>query len=220
MIIYEPINLPKLEKIETQEGRRYVTPDGKVYPSVTTIFSLYENKYLQEWKNIVGERQADRIAKAAAARGTYIHERCEELIKGIEKPQTFAQRMLYWDQWEKFKPLVSKIEKVYANEAPLYSDFLEVAGTVDCVGIWNGKLSIIDFKTSSRYKSKNEIETYWMQCAAYAVCWEERTGTPINNLVILISVEDSEPLCYTSKRDQWIFKFIELRKKFKEIFNV
>jgi len=219
MPIYEPIDLPKLERIDSPKGRRYKTPEGNLYPSVTTIFSVYDNKHIQEWKEKVGEEQADKIAKAAAARGTYIHERCEELIKGINIKQAPFAKMLYWDQWEKFKPLVNQIGKVYANEAPLYSDYLQVAGTVDCVGEWQGKRSIIDFKTSSRFKTKEEIETYWMQCSAYSYMWYERTGIPITNLVILMSVEDDQPIVYTDKVQNWLHKFIDLRKEFRNKFG-
>lgn len=219
MPIYEPIELPKIERIDSPNGRRYKVPSGLLYPSVTTIFSVYNNKHIEEWKQKVGEEQANKIAKAAAKRGTYIHERCEELIKGININNPPLTKMLYHDTWLQFKPLVEKIGKVYANEAPLYSDYLKVAGTVDCVGYWEGKRSIIDFKTSSRFKAKEDIETYWMQCSAYSVMWEERTGQPITNLVILMSVEDDSPLCYNSHRDEWIGKFIKLRKEFKEKFG-
>lgn len=219
MPLYEPIEVPKIQRIDSPNGRRYKTPGGSLYPSVTTIFSVYDNKHIQEWKEKVGEEQANKIANAAAKRGTYIHERCEELIKGINITQAPFAKMLYWDQWLNFKPLVEQIGKVYANEAPLFSDYLQVAGTVDCVGEWQGKRSIIDFKTSSRYKAKEDIETYWMQCAAYAVMWEERTGMPITNLVILMSVEDDHPLCYNSHRDEWIHKFIDLRKEFRNKFG-
>ena len=160
MPIYEPIELPKIERIDSPNGRRYKVPSGLLYPSVTTIFSVYNNKHIEEWKQNVGEEQANKIAKAAAKRGTYIHERCEELIKGININNPPLTKMLYHDTWLQFKPLVEKIGKVYANEAPLYSDYLKVAGTVDCVGYWEGKRSIIDFKTSSRFKAKEDIETY------------------------------------------------------------
>lgn len=213
MRLYTPADLPKLNRIDGGEnGRRYQTPEGNLYPSVTTIFSIIKNEFLDEWRARVGEEEAKKIAARAAARGTYIHEQCEYLLKNQNPPKNHLAKMLYNDNWRKFKPLVDQIGDVFALEAPLYSNYLKVAGTVDCVGMWKDKLSIIDFKTSSRMKSHEDIESYWMQCAAYAVMWEERTGQPINNLVILMSVDDEEPLVFEDRRNNWINKFIDLRK--------
>jgi genome maintenance exonuclease 1 len=122
--------------------------------------------------------------------------------------------------WVSFKPLVERIEEVYALEAPLYSKFLGIAGTVDCVGLWNGRLSIIDFKTSSRVKSAEDIPSYFMQCAAYAVMWEELTKKPITQLVVLMAVEDELPLVFVEHRDNWIKEFMQLRKQYKETFGL
>ena len=73
------------------------------------------------------------------------------------------------------KELESKVTDIYAQECALYSDFLKVAGRVDCVGVYNGILSIIDFKTSRRHKTKKDVHSYFMQEAAYAIMFEERT---------------------------------------------
>lgn len=217
MTIYKPKPLPTLYRIDSPKGRRYQTPEGKLYPSVTTIFSVLENKSLDAWRKAVGEEEATKISRRAATRGTWIHEQCEYLLKDEQAPKNAISSMLYQSQWNTFKPIVSKIEEVYALESGLYSDKIELAGTVDCVGIWEGKLSIIDFKTSSRRKFHNEIDNYWMQCAAYAIAWWEMTGEPITQLVVLMSVEDEEPLVFVDSVKNWAHKLIEVRKKYKQI---
>jgi len=107
-----------------------------------------------------------------------------------------------------FNPIKKALDKsigaVYAQEAPLYSDFLGVAGRVDCVAEWDGRLSIIDFKTSRKLKKKEWIQSYFQQATAYCIMWEERTGIPIDKIVIVITVDDEdEPQVFVEKRDNW-----------------
>ena len=212
---YQPVELPSLVREDGgKNGRRYVTPEGHKYPSVTTIFSVNENHHLAAWRERVGEDEARRISSRAAHRGTHIHSLCEKFIKGdtIEYINPF-----YKEMWQSLQPIINQIGNVYAIEQPLYSDYLKVAGTVDCVGLWKDRLSVIDFKTSSRVKSEGDIENYFMQCAAYAVMWEERTKQPITQLVILMAIEDEVPRIFLQHRDTWIKKFIELRGRYKAL---
>jgi hypothetical protein len=103
------------------------------------------------------------------------------------------------------KPILDgRIGKVFAQEAPLYSTHLGVAGRVDCVAEFDGKLSIIDFKTSLKPKQIEWIKNYFMQESAYAIMWEERTGQPIVQLVTIISVDAHEPQVFIEHRDNWV----------------
>ena len=214
---YTPIDLPVINRIDGGvTGRRYRTPEGALYPSITTVFSVLPNEHLDKWRARVGESEARKISARAAQRGTFIHEQCEYLLTGRDHTPAATLKMFYWDTWQNFKPLVEQIGDVLAIEAPLYSDRLRVAGTVDCVGYWNGQLSIIDFKTSSRRKSRDEIDTYWMQCAAYSCMLYERTGLLASQLVILMSVDDDEPLVFVDHTKNWLQKFVNVRKAFAQ----
>lgn len=214
--MYEPISLPRLERVTRDGVRYYLTPEGKQYPSVTTVLSILSNESIQAWKDSIGEEEAARVSARAANRGTRIHSLCENFILGND----LDVHMLDREMWNSLKPLVSKIGKVLALEAPLYSDYLKVAGTVDCVGYWNGKLSIIDFKTSGRLKTKDEIHSYYIQEAAYAVCFEEQTDIPITQLVTIMAVDDESPLVFVEHRDKWIGEFMKVRKEYSERFGV
>lgn len=217
--MYKPIDLPKLTRIDSPSGRKYETPEGLLFPSVTTVFSVLQNDSLDEWRKSVGEDQAKRIAARAAKRGTYVHEQAEYFLKGIEPKPNSINKMLYGDLWKSFKTLVEKIGDVYAIEAQIFSKRLEVAGTVDCIGYWEGKLSVIDFKTSTRRKDSKDIDSYWMQTSAYSAMWEELTGQKINDLVILMAVEDDEPLVFKDTADAWLDKFEEVRYTYKTTFG-
>ena len=110
--------------------------------------------------------------------------------------------------------LDQNLSKIYSIEAPLYSKHLGVAGRVDCVGVWNGKDSIIDWKTSRKEKKKEWISNYFMQAAAYAIMWEERTGRPIKQLVVAIA-GDMGPQVFIEDRDNWTEKLINTISEYK-----
>ena len=110
--------------------------------------------------------------------------------------------------------LDDRIGLVYGQELPLYSDHLKVAGRVDCVAEFDGKLSIIDYKTSRKTKKKEWIDGYFMQECFYAIAWEERTGMPITQLVTIISVDDAPAQVFIEHRDNWDKKLVETIEKY------
>ena len=110
--------------------------------------------------------------------------------------------------------LDTRIGVVYGQEVPLYSDHLKVAGRVDLVAEFDGKLSIIDYKTSKKTKKYEWCHTYFMQECFYAIAWEERTGQPITQLVTIISVDDAEPQVFIEHRDNWDKKLVEVIEKY------
>jgi genome maintenance exonuclease 1 len=107
--------------------------------------------------------------------------------------------------------LLDRINNIHAQEIALYSDHLRLAGRVDCIAEFDGKLSVIDFKTSGKPKKKEWITNYFAQAAAYAIMYEERTGTPINRSVILIAVEDEEPQIFIESRDNYVKDLLHAR---------
>jgi len=94
----------------------------------------------------------------------------------------------------------------------LWSDMLELAGRVDCIGEYNGKMSVIDFKGSTRNKRKEDIDNYFTQATAYAIMWQERTGIKIDNIAILMSCEDGTVSVFESnpiKHTKELFECIQ-----------
>jgi len=216
---HEPIDLgyEKLNRVTADTGRVYTDPDNNPYPSITTVLSILSEKGIAEWRARVGEEEANRISKQATTRGTAVHECIEYYIAGelqrgtCETPMPHILEMFY-----SIKPTIDQsLTKVYAQEAPLYSKHLGVAGTVDCVGIWNGKNSVIDWKTSKKFKKKEWVSAYFMQCAAYAIMWEERTGMPITQLVVGIAVDNEQPQIFIEHRDNWDKELIKTINEYK-----
>ena len=117
-------------------------------------------------------------------------------------------------------PWLDDINNIHALEDPLYSDFLQVAGTVDCIADFQGKLSVIDFKTSSKLKNRDWIHGYFMQTSAYAVMFEELTGIPVGRMLILIGVDNENPQVFVERRDDWINEFKVLRNNYLHQFGI
>jgi genome maintenance exonuclease 1 len=210
-------DFPKLLRTTSSDGTRvYETPSGRAYPSVTTVTGLHSAKGIMEWRKRVGEAEANRISGRASARGTRIHNYCESYLLGEStEPDMFDAEM-----FNSIKPLLDQIDNIHALEDPLYSDHLQVAGTVDCIAEFQGKLSVIDFKTSSKPKDRDDIHNYFMQTSAYAVAFEERTGIPIGRLVIIMAVDNDDPRWFIEKRDNWIGGFRKLRMDYRNMKNI
>jgi CRISPR/Cas system-associated exonuclease Cas4 (RecB family) len=200
---------------ETINGKRfYKTPEGNLYPSVTTITSQHGKDKIIEWRKRVGEEEANKISNKASTRGTKIHTLTETYLKNenvSDKIDEVKASMLDVEMFNKFKPILDPISNIHCQELALYSDHLRMAGRVDCIAEYDGKRAVIDFKTSNKSKSKSYIESYFMQTAAYAIMYEERTGIPVPWLVILIAVEDDAPQVFIEKRDDWVKKLLRTR---------
>lgn len=209
-------NIPQIQQINLETGRRYSTPDGNMYPSVTTVLGVVENPSLLAWRQRVGDREADRISRIATTKGSKVHESCENYLQG--KP-------LNWgigdgdarDLFQAFIPVLDKVQVVHAMETRMWSDKLQVAGTVDLIAEIDGELTILDWKTSSRYKKREDIPDYFKQMASYSVMFYERTGIAVPNMVVQMTVPEIGLLTFKEKVRDWVPKFIAVRKLFKEI---
>ena len=213
MFNHVPVEIGKLVQVNSPGGRYYETPSGARYPSVTSITKLHNQESIQAWKEKVGEVEAGKISRRALARGNKIHSLAEKyLLNEGDLSDDFSRA-----DFGQMIPYLDKINNIRCLETQLYSDHLQTAGTVDCIGEYDGKLSVIDFKTSAKLKKREWVKDYFMQCSAYAVMFEERTGTPIERLLLIINVEDEGIQLMDSKRDEHIDDFLDLRETFRKM---
>lgn len=203
-----------IEQYTAPDGVRfYNTPTGERYPSITTMLGWHGRQKIQEWRNRVGHEQATTIARVAAGRGTGLHLASEQYLNN-QTPD--IKSPLVREMFNKFRPYLDRINNIHIQETPLFSNHLRLAGTVDCIAEWDGKLAIIDFKTSTREKKKDWIENYFMQCAAYAIMYEELAFIPINKLVVLVAVEEDNTVqVFEERRDNWTEQLIKLRDAYE-----
>ena len=213
MFNHVPVEIGKLVQVNAKGGRYYETPSGAKYPSVTSVTRLHNLESIQAWKDKVGEEEAGKISRRALARGNKIHSLAEKyLLNEGDLSDDFSKA-----DFGVMIPYLNKINNIHCLETQLYSDHLQTAGTVDCIGEYEGKLTVIDFKTSAKLKKREWVKDYFMQCSAYAVMYEERTGTPIERLLLIINVEDEGVQLIDGKRDDYIQDFLDLRETFRKL---
>jgi hypothetical protein len=207
------IGYDDLDAETTNSGRTYITPDGKSYPSITTVLSILNEDIIKAWRQRVGEEEANRISGKAANRGTRVHSIVEKYLNN-EDTVKFLPHIR--QSLENLKPILNNIETIYGLEVPLYSHHLGLAGRCDCIGKYNGVTSIIDFKTSRYIKKKEKISNYFAQGAAYSIMWEERTGMVAPNIVIVMDVDHEKPLVFVEHRDNWTKLLTETIEEYKK----
>ena len=201
---HEPIDLGYEDLVAktTDTGRKYAAPNGVRYPSVTTVLSILSEDHIREWRARVGPEEANRISRRASGRGTAVHSVLERYVDNEEDYLKDANLIVRSNFMEVKEILDTRLTKVYAQEAALYSEHLGIAGRVDCVGVFDGKNSIIDYKTAAKSKKKEWCEGYFIQETAYAIMWEERTGMPITQLVTVIAGDEGAQV-FIEHRDNW-----------------
>lgn len=205
MFVHNNLVTPVELKVEnTPKGRFYTTPLGNRYPSITTLLGQKEKPWLEDWRNSLGAEKADKETKRAADRGEAVHAIIEKYLKNDPFPSR-GHLPEHVAEFNTVRLRLKSVSNIYLQEAALYSETMKVAGRVDCIGDWNGTLSIIDFKTSTNDKNVHMITDYYLQTTAYALMFEEMYDIKIDNIVILMSVEKGiVPLVFTEKVDNWI----------------
>lgn len=220
--LFERQDLPQIDlESTTINGKRYYwTPDGALYPSVTTVLSSNEEKKagLQRWRNKVGEAEADRISRRASGRGTELHNICEDYL--LNKNNYLHKRMpLSVELFKNIQHVLDEhVEVIYGNELALFSHTLKTAGRSDMFCRFMGVNTIVDFKTATTNKREDWIEDYFLQSTAYAIMLEEvykdLKPLAIPQIAILIAVEEGE-----NKYQLFIKQTSEYREKVKQTFG-
>ena len=217
-----PVTLPKLETKTIDRKRYYITPMGSVYPSITTVLSIRNKEGLTAWRKRVGNEVANYVAGKAAARGTKVHHMCEDYLNNqhIDWPHKWEEHRKDFLPWclfnELSKVVLCHIDDIYAQECSLYSDKYKVAGRVDCIANYKEKLSVIDFKTSTKERSDAWNENYYVQCSAYAEMFEELTGENIDQIVVLVVTEDGTVQEFIKEKSQYTDLLVDAISDWRE----
>lgn len=204
-----PMVLPDLKSETHSDGKRYYTsPSGKRLPSVTTVVGAMKKQAIMEWRNRVGEVEANRISKLATGRGNRVHDLAERYLKN-EKIDWVREMPDSVEMFRTLIPYLQRINNIHYIEQALWSEQIGMAGRVDLIAEWDGVLSVIDFKTSKKIKKAEDIQDYFAQCTAYSGMYEEHVGVPIDQIVIVMAVEDEKPLIFIEKTGDHINTLLE-----------
>lgn len=202
------VEFPELETVELDGKRHYITPSGNYYPSITTVLSLQSKAGIDRWKKRIGEKEAEKQSYQASVRGTYMHYIIEDYLKNDYNPLKYSEHPLSQFLFGICKQDINRINNIHAQEIPLYSDKLKIAGRCDCIAEFDGILSIIDFKTSKKEKEEKYILNYFVQESAYAAMYYELTGIPIKQIVTIISTECGSSQVFVKNDIMYYMKFL------------
>ena len=189
-LVGPPVPLTEMNAVTKSNGLRlYEVGENKWYPSVTTVTSHRTKDKIMKWRKRVGEKEANKISGRASSRGNKFHSMVECYLKN-ETVKFDEKNPLASFMFKTAKDTLNNINNIHLLESPLYSDHLRIAGRVDCIAEYEGKLSVIDFKTSTKPKKESWIENYFVQETAYAVMYYERCGVKVDSIVTIISTEE------------------------------
>ena len=210
---------PELEVHNIKGLRFYETPTGEKYPSITTVLGKQPGKQkgLQEWRDRVGAKQAQIISGKAARRGSVFHNIVENYLQDEDISDFKQQNFMAWCMFGEMKShLDEKINEVVLQEQTMFSSKFKVAGRCDLIGVYKDKLSVVDFKTTTTTKKEEWIGDYFIQCAAYASMFEEHTGEPVEDVVIMMVAEDGEIQLFEKKTADYLPQLEVLMDDFYE----
>ncbi len=215
---YELLEFAELQRIDGPT-RFYETPEGNRYPSVTAVLGKMTDKSaLEAWRKRVGEDEAARVSARASTRGTNVHTMCENYVLGNDIDTSMPHNMMMFNQIKKV--LDEKVDMVRATECTLFSDHLKLAGSCDLIADYDGRLSIIDYKTSAKLKRKDWIEGYFLQASLYSYMLWEMTGILVKDIVIIIGVDDSlESQIFVERPQRYLEKAVDLVRSYHKMYG-
>ena len=149
-IKFNHLNLPTLADLptETVNGSRRYCVNGKLLPSITTVTSYQNRQSIAEWRERVGAEVANKISQFASTNGTKFHKLVEDYLNNIDAEYDNEKYEIALKLFSQFQPLLDQVDNIHYQECALYSETLGIAGRVDCIAEYDGKLSVCLLYTS------------------------------------------------------------------------
>ena len=201
---------------KTIKGKRVYEIGDQKYPSISTICSFRSRKSIAAWRARVGDAEANKISRRATTVGTTVHSITEDYLNNELDLDKYADKHLALLLFKQAKPMLSRIDNIHFQEAPLYSHEFAIAGRVDCIAEFDGKLSIIDFKTSSKEKKEEWVEGYFVQETGYAKMYEERSGIKVEQIVTLITCQTGDTQVFVKNPADYVPLLKDYIREYKD----
>lgn len=200
---------------EMIDGKRfYVLPSGEKFKSVTTLLSERLDKSgIAKWRQSVGEEKANMIMTQASNRGTAVHNIAENYLLN-NKDYAKGEMAFNLDTFNQLKSVLDEhVDDLMGIEIPLYSRTLQCAGRTDLVAHYDGIPTIVDFKTSKKFKKEEYIEGYLLQSTVYSMMFEYHYKIKIPQIAIIIAVDHEYPQVFVRDRSLYVDRVIEVFKQ-------
>ena len=209
--VQAPVELKEFRSVTDDTGFRFYDSPGGKFPSVTTVTGFEKKAFFAEWR-----RNNPKESRRVLSRGNALHKLIEDYLNN-EDIDLLSVSPVVSSLFVQMKDTLDKIDNIQALEMPLWSNTLALAGRVDCVAEYDGKLSIIDFKGSTRQKREEDIENYYLQGTAYAIMWHERTGVPIREFNIIVANENGTACqVFSGNPTKYVPSLYKMIKKYHE----
>ena len=170
------------------DRERYTNSKGRIVPSVTEIIhKMNHSDTLMRWSNSIGlkgVRYGDYMMQASTA-GTAAHAAIEKFIKEKEKTESNIP-FLGFLMW--YNNLINNGCTVEILGSELSITTLWFGGTCDLLIRINGKVYIVDFKTSNHISAN-----YFIQLGGYKYLIERELNIMIDGGFIVLQLNKEEP---------------------------
>lgn len=161
-----------------------------IYAGVTRVLNATSDKSgLEEWRKRVGDIEADRIIKESQDIGNSL----DDLLLKSFLSDFDENEFLKEEGFSLYKQLTLPLRKIkpVALQLKIWSEKYKIMGYLDCLGYYNGELSLIDFKNSRSFKKPEYYHDYLLQCTMYCIILKLLLGITVRQIVLLIGVRDS-----------------------------
>lgn len=209
------VELPALRDQIINGKRFYQVPDGEQavwYPSVTTVTGWRDREKWKRWRQDNASK-----SKMILERGKQFHLTMEYYLSNRDPIQVLFGRPHLEEMFLRIKPRVDTfVNNVVGLEVPLHSRLMRLAGRTDCLAEFDGKLSVIDFKTAERMKDLQGCHEYFLQATAYSIMFQELTGTRVPQIVIMMVSADGEEQAFVENPRDYVR---ELKERIDEFYD-
>ena len=205
-------DIPTIKQVNANGKRHYETPAGPLV-SITTVIHHFTPDGIKQWRENMGEDVANYIMRVSSIRGTRVHKLVDSFLSNESLDNiTREYGVTAGGLFNLMRPALERISNIVAVEKRVYSTdpAIMVAGTTDCVADYEGILSIIDFKTSSKMREQDTIDSWMIQATFYALAWECLTGQKISQLVIICATEDGQTEVFKSEPSEYVERLKKL----------
>ena len=161
-----------------------------IYPGVTRILSATsDNSGIEAWRQSVGEEEADRILKESQEIGNSPDDLLlKSFLPDFDK-NLYKHEISYY-LYVQLSMSLRKIKPI-ALQLKIWSEDLKVMGYLDCLGYYEGELSLIDFKNTRKIKKPEHYHNYLLQCTIYCLILKKLFGINVRQIILLMGVRDS-----------------------------
>lgn len=215
-----PFKGPELVREDLPHGRFYYEPSkGIRCPSATTVLShLDDSNWVEEWRAAVGDEFADKVSREATAKGTGLHWLCETYVTNNDINAELKKSLsVLTGRFLNLVPTLNRIDNVIGSELQMISYAWNMAGTTDLIATFDGRLEVIDYKTSKKVKTRDDIHSYFVQLCAYSRMFRELSGHDIKYGRIIMSVEGrKEPLMFVELLSNWEPLLLKAKEKYEK----